>query len=301
MSTQREEQRRKEALRRVKRIEIVTRRTVNDVLAGAYHSVYKGQGIEFDTVRKYEPGDDIRAIDWNVSARMGEPFVKVFQEERELTVMLLVDVSASQGFGTSELTKSELSAELAALLAFSAIQNNDKVGAILFSDRIEKFIPPDRGRKHVLRVISQILTFQPQGAKTSIAKALEYFLSLKIRRTVSFLISDFQDAGYERQLALAAKKHDLVAFCIEDPLEKQLPKAGLVRMHDPETGAQTVVDLSHEPSRKLLIDLHNHYVRMRTSTLSRAQVDNIAISTDTKNRPYIVPLVTFFRRRAKRK
>jgi len=292
---------RAELLRRVRRIEIVTRKTVNDVMAGAYHSVFKGQGMEFDSVRKYEPGDEVRAIDWNVTARMHEPYIKVFQESRELTMMLLIDLSASQGFGSQTRTKAEMAAELSALLAFSAIQNNDKVGLIIFTDHVEKFIPPERGRKHVLRVVSEILSFKPEGKGTSIAAGLQYLSRLKVRRTVSFLISDFQDTSYERELKLASRRHDLVAFCLEDPMESVIPKIGLVRLQDPETGQSALIDLGDPRLREDILKVYHTHRNQRTDLMRRLQVDSLNISTDVENKPYLVPLVSFFRRRAKRR
>ena len=292
---------RSDLLRRVRRIEIVTRKTVNDVMAGAYHSVFKGQGMEFDSVRKYAPGDEVRAIDWNVTARSSEPYIKVFQESRELTMMLLIDLSASQGFGTKNRTKAEMAAELSALLAFSAIQNNDKVGLIIFTDQVEKFIPPERGRKHVLRVVSEILSFKPAGKGTSIAAGLQYLSRLKVRRTVSFLISDFQDAGYERELKLASRKHDMVAFCLEDPMESMIPNVGLVRVQDPETGETALVDLGDASLRDGILNVYRSHRNQRSDLMRRLRVDNLTISTDVDNAPYLVPLVSFFRRRAKRR
>ena len=298
---QEDQQRRREIFARVRRIEIATRKTVNDVMAGAYHSVFKGQGMEFDTVRRYEPGDDIRSIDWNVSARMNETYIKVFHEERELTIMLLVDLSASQGFGTRARAKAELAAELAALLAFAAIKNNDKVGVLLFTDRVEQFIRPDRGRKHVLRVISEILSFEPEGRGTDIARALQFLSGLKVRRSVAFLLSDFQAQGYERDLRLAARKHDMVAFCLEDPLEKRLPPMGLVRMTDPEAGVDRVVDLSDRRVRAHLENLHRAEREERDRLLKLLHIDSLAVSTDVEDKPYTLPLVQFFKRRAERR
>jgi len=232
----------KDLVRRIRRIEIRTRRAVNNALAGQYHSVFKGRGMAFSEVRQYQPGDEIRTIDWNVTARMREPYVKVFTEERELTVMLLVDLSASGDFGTVEKSKAEVAAEIAALLAFSAIQNNDRVGLLLFTDRVEKFIPPKKGRTHVLRVISEILTFRPTGRGTDIAGALEYHQRLMRRSAVTFLVSDFLDTGFDTQIRLTARRHDLIPVVLTDPWEEALPALGLVVGEDAETGEPIFLD-----------------------------------------------------------
>lgn len=294
-------EKRREILRKVRKIEIATRKTVNDALAGAYRSVYKGQGIAFDAVRKYDQGDDVRSIDWNVTARAGEPYVKIFHEERELTVMLLIDLSASQGFGSRGETKASLAAQLASLLAFSAIQNNDKVGAILFTDKVEKYILPERGRKHVLRLVSDALSFEPSGRGTNLSAAFEFLLSMKIRRSVVFVISDFQDEGYQHSLSLCAKKHDVVALCADDPFETDVGDAGMIDLYDPETGETFLADLSNPVVRKQLSGFHEAMRERRSETLRRCKVDALVVSTDVENQPYMAPMVAFFRRRAKRK
>jgi uncharacterized protein (DUF58 family) len=222
----------KEILKKIRRLQIVTNRVVSDVFAGEYLSVFKGRGMEFNEVREYQPGDEERDIDWNVTARMGRPFVKKFVEERELTVMLLVDASASSRFGTRDRFKSELAAELCAVLAFSAIRNKDRVGLVIFTDRIEKFVPPGKGSRHVLRVIREVLYFRPQGRGTDISLALDYLNRVIRRRSVVFLVSDFLAAGFERALRVSARRHDLVALLVRDPREEELPPAGLVRLED---------------------------------------------------------------------
>ena len=226
----------REILKKVRRIEISTRGLVNDVFSGEYHSVFKGQGMTFSEVREYQYGDDIRSIDWNVTARTGAPFVKIFEEERELTVMLVVDVSASGNFGTRERIKGEVAVELSAVLAFSAIKNNDKIGLILFSDRIEKFVPPRKGRRHVLRVLRELLYHRPEGRGTDIGGALEYLSRVVPRRAVVFLVSDFMGTGFLRPLSVAGRRHDLIAVRMKDTRESELPPMGLVEMEDPETG-----------------------------------------------------------------
>ena len=226
----------KELLKQVRQIEIKTRGVVNEVFSGEYHSVFKGRGMEFSEVREYQIGDDIRTIDWNVSARFGHPYVKIFEEERELTLMLLVDLSGSLVFGSVEKTKQQIAAELTAILAFSAMKNNDKVGLILFTDQIEKFVPPRKGKSHVLRIIREVLSFEPRGNKTSIKAALEYFNHSVKKKSIAFLISDFIDDGYDRILRIVGKKHDLVNILLEDPRETEIPKVGLIKLKDAETG-----------------------------------------------------------------
>ncbi|OQX88612.1 DUF58 domain-containing protein, partial [candidate division KSB1 bacterium 4484_87] len=241
----------KEVLKKVKRIEIATRGLVNDVFSGEYHSVFKGRGMEFSEVREYQPGDDIRTIDWNVTARMGHPFVKVFEEERELTVMLLVDVSSSGEFGTFERMKAEIATEICALLAFSAIKNNDKVGLIIFTDQIEKFIPPKKGKSHVLRVIRELLYHKPEGTKTDISSALEYLNRVTRRRSVVFLVSDFISSDYDKALQIANRRHDIVAITVTDPREVEMPNVGFVELEDAETGEIVLVDTSVGSVRQL--------------------------------------------------
>ncbi|MGY8778566.1 MAG: DUF58 domain-containing protein, partial [Longimicrobiales bacterium] len=225
----------REILKQVRRIEISTRGLVNEVFSGEYHSVFKGRGMNFAEVREYQYGDDIRSIDWNVTARAGAPFVKIFEEERELTVMLVVDVSASGEFGSRGRWKGEVAVEICALLAFSAIKNNDKVGLIIFSDRIEKFVPPRKGRKHVLRVLRELLFHEPEGRGTDLTVALEYLNHVQRKKAVTFLVSDFQDEGFDRALAVAGRRHDLIAVRLGDRRERTLPPLGYLELEDPET------------------------------------------------------------------
>ncbi len=287
----------KEILKKVRRLEITTRALVNDVFSGEYHSVFKGRGMEFSEVREYTYGDDIRNIDWNVTARAGHPYVKVFDEERELTVMLLVDVSSSGNFGTHEQMKGDLAAEICALLAFSAIKNNDKVGLIIFTDRIEKFVPPKKGRSHVLRVLREILYHQPQGTGTDIAAALEYLNRIIRRKAVVFLVSDFLSAGYEKALRVASKRHDLVAIPVTDPRELDFPNVGLVELEDAETGELFLLDTAHAANRQAFAQEAARRGLLREKTLRSSKVDPVEVRT---NQPYIEPLVRFFKMRAKR-
>jgi uncharacterized protein (DUF58 family) len=287
----------REILKEVRRIEISTRGLVNEVFSGEYHSVFKGRGMSFAEVREYQYGDDIRSIDWNVTARTGAPFVKIFEEERELTVMLLVDVSASGDFGTNQKLKSQVAVEICALLAFSAIKNNDKVGLVVFSDHVEKFVPPRKGRRHVLRVLRELLYHRPEGRGTDIGAALEYLAHVQRKRAVTFLVSDFRDEGFDRALAVAGRRHDLVAVRISDAREHELPPLGLVELEDPETGQRVVVNTSSrvfgaafravEGSRKEALD----------RALRRSQVDVIDI---TSGEPWEKPLMRFFQRRMRR-
>ena len=232
----------KELIAQIRRIEIRTSRLVNHLFGGEYHSVFKGQGIEFEEVREYQPGDDIRLIDWNVTARAGTPFVKKFREEREMLVMLLVDLSASGRFGTRAKSKNQVAAETAAILAFAAIKNNDKVGMIVFTDQIELYVPPRKGRSHVLRLIREILYFSPRGRGTDIAGAVEFFNRVTRRRSVAFLISDFFGTGYEHALSIAHQRHDVIAVKVEDPRERKWVDVGLIEFEDLETGRRMVVD-----------------------------------------------------------
>lgn len=287
----------KEILKKVKRIEIQTRGLVNDIFSGEYHSVFKGRGMEFAEVREYQIGDDIRTIDWNVTARQGHPFVKVFEEERELTVMLLVDVSSSGEFGTFEQMKGEIAAEICALLAFSAIKNNDKVGLIIFSDTVEKFVAPKKGKSHVLRVIREILYHEPEGKETNIAEALEFFSRVTPRRSVVFLVSDFISSGYEKALQIANKKHDMVAITITDPREVDLPNVGFIELEDAETGETFLLDTSSANVRDAFAAETSETKDELEKLFKKLQVDHINIRTDQS---YIEPLIRFFRMRAKR-
>jgi uncharacterized protein (DUF58 family) len=287
----------KEILKKVKRIEIQTRGLVNDVFSGEYHSVFKGRGMEFSEVREYLPGDDIRTIDWNVTARMGHPYVKIFEEERELTVMLVVDVSSSSKFGTVAQMKSEIAAEICALLAFSAIKNNDKVGLIIFSEGVEKFVAPKKGKSHVLRVIREVLYHQPQGHKTDIGQALEYLSKVSRRRSVVFLISDFLSSGYERALQIANKRHDIVAISLTDPRELELPDVGFIELEDAETGETWLLDTSDEGTRRAFGKRALLGKNSRDKIFRSMNVDQVEINTRIS---YVEPLIRFFKMRAKR-
>lgn len=288
----------KEILRKVRRIEIRTRSMVNTVFSGEYHSVFKGLGVEFAEVREYIPGDDIRAIDWNVTARMGHPFVKVFEEERELTVMLMVDASSSNQFGTVQQMKGEIAAEICALLAFSAIKNNDRVGLIIFTDRIEVFVPPKKGRKHVLRVIRELLYFQPRGRATSINGALEYVNKVTHHKCVVFLVSDFMsEEDYSTALRIANKRHDIIAISITDPREVELPRVGFIELEDAETGEEIVVDTFDQEARQAFLSMSSDETERRNRLFQSMGVDTIPVRTD---QPYADPLMRFFRMRAKK-
>ena len=287
----------KEILKQVRRIEISTRGLVNEVFSGEYHSVFKGRGMNFAEVREYQYGDDIRSIDWNVTARSGTPFVKVFEEERELTMMLVVDVSASGAFGTRERFKGEVAVELCALLAFSATKNNDKVGLIIFSDRIEKFVPPRKGRRHVLRVLRELLYHRPEGRGTDVAGALEYLSHVQRKKAVTFLVSDFQDEGFERALAVAGRRHDMIAVRLADQRERHLPALGFVEFEDPESGERVTVDTSDEAFRGRFEDRVRRRREELDRTLRRGKVDVIDVETGGA---YVKALMRFFRERARR-
>jgi uncharacterized protein (DUF58 family) len=288
----------KEILKKLRRIEIHTARLANEQLAGSYHSVFKGRGLAFDEVRSYQPGDDVRFIDWNVTARTGEPYVKVFREEREMTVMLLVDASASQRFGTKVAKKSDVVAEIAAVIAFSAIKNNDRVGLVLFTDEVERVVSPKKGAKHVMRVVAETLGFNPQGRGTDVARALDVAGGLSRRRAAMFVISDFLQAeSYEHSLRIAAARHDLVPIVISDPREDELVDVGIAYMEDLETGELVSVDTS---SRAVRDSYRREVARQRAqrdALFKRLGVDAITVSTA---QPYMRPLGEFFRRRAAR-
>lgn len=286
-----------ELFREIKKIEIVTRTLVNDQLAGQYHSVFKGRGMAFDEVRQYQQGDDVRLIDWNVSARMNEPYVKIFVEEREMTVMLLVDVSASESFGTTHQTKARLAAKLAAIFAFSAIKNNDRVGLIMFTDKIELFVPPKKGKKHVLRVVSEILRFRPEGKGTNIGVGLEYLGRVTKRKSVAFLISDFIDDNWETSLRLARTKHDLIPICISDPKEESIPDIGVVYMEDPETGEVYTVDTSSRSVREQFKRAITKQKVSREHLFRKHKMDFINMSTGDAD---MSALVNFFKAKARR-
>jgi|SRR3990172_9129772 len=287
----------KEILKKVRRIEIQTRGLVNDVFSGEYHSVFKGRGMDFAEVREYQIGDDIRTIDWNVTARMGHPFVKIYEEERELTVMLVVDVSSSGEFGTVAQMKGEIAAEICALLAFSAIKNNDKVGLVVFSDDVEKYVIPKKGKSHVLRVVREILFHEPKGRTTNISVALEFLSKVTRRRAVVFLVSDFISSGYEKAMQIANKRHDIVAITVTDPREVQLPNVGFIELEDAETGETFLLDTSSADLREEFSTKTKAAQNERSRLFRSMNVDHIDIMT---NESYIEPLIRFFRMRAKR-
>jgi len=286
-----------EIIKRVRRIEITTRRLVTDVFAGEYRSTYRGRGMEFSEVREYQIGDDIRSIDWNVTARTGKPHVKVFSEERELTVILMVDMSSSGEFGTAVRSKRRLAVEVAALLAFAAIRNNDRVGLIAFTDRIEKYVPSKKGANHGMRLISELVSLAPRGSRTDLSGALEYLMRVQRRRAVVFLISDLLAEGFERNMRIVNRKHDLTVLPLSDPREESLPDVGLIWLEDAETG------------RRVLVDTSDRYVRRvitQSSSERRAQLEGLFRSTDIDvvplhtDRDYSAPIANFFRQRARR-
>jgi uncharacterized protein (DUF58 family) len=286
-------------IKKIRRIEIRTRRLVNDSYAGEYHSVFKGRGMEFDEVRPYQIGDEIRSIDWNVTARTGQPYVKRYVEERELTVMLVVDASASENFGSVNRFKRELAAELTAVLSFAATTNNDKVGLLIFTDQIELFIPPRKGRRHVLRLIRELLAFEPQNRGTDIRMALEKVNQILKRRSIIFLVSDFlaEPENYRQAMAITNRRHDLIAVDLNDPLEKNIKDVGLMALEDPETGQIAWVDTSSRAWQKAYQGRLERLETGKTQVFRQASVDRIDISTDED---YTAPLTTFFRDRAKR-
>ncbi len=286
-----------EQLKAVRKIQIRTSHLVSDMFAGQYQSVFKGRGMEFAEVRHYLPGDDVRTIDWNVTARTGVPHVKRFVEERELTVMLLVDTSASTHFGTVKQLKSEMAAEMAALFAFSAISNNDKVGLVMFSDHVELALPPKKGTRHVLRVIREVLSFTPQGRGTNIAAALEHLNHVSKRRCVTFVISDFLDRGAQLALKIANRRHDVIAVVLDDPRELALPDVGLIALRDAESGERILLDTSDSRVRQEFAQRADAARRERDRMLRGIDVDAIAVRTD---RPYTEALLRFFHMRERR-
>ena len=286
-----------EVLRQVKLLELRTRGLVNSLFTGEYRSVFKGQGMEFAEVREYQPGDEVRSIDWNVTARMQRPYVKRYIEERELTVMLAVDVSGSERFGTRRRFKSEVASELAAVLAMCAIRNNDRVGGLMFTDRVEHVVPPRKGRRHALRLIRDILAFEPKGRGTDIGGATEYLNKMLSHKAIIFLVSDFLGANVERPLKLLAQRHDLVAVTVEDPSERVLPNIGLVRLMDPETGQTLDVDTSNPVVRKAFDSRVADEAEKRRHLFRRLAVDEIPVTTD---KGIMEPLLRFFRQRETR-
>jgi uncharacterized protein (DUF58 family) len=286
----------KELFKKIRRIEIRTKRLVNDLFSGEYHSTFKGQGMEFEEVRQYEPGDDIRLIDWNVTARTGYPHIKKFREERELSVIFMVDASSSGAFGTRERFKADVAAELCAVLAFSAIKNNDKVGMIIFTNRIEKFIPPKKGKAHVLRLIREILYFKPEGTGTDIGGALEYFNKVIKKKSVVFLISDFFSEDFLKPLQIANNKHDVIAMKISDPRELRFDNVGLIELEDAETGETLIIDTASAAFRQDFARQAEEDNFGLKHSLKRINLDFIQIIT---NQSYIIPLINFFRIRGK--
>ena len=288
----------KELIKKIRYIQIYTSKAVNDVLAGEYHSVFKGQGMEFDEVRAYQPGDDIRTIDWNVTARTGHPYVKRYVEEREITVFFLVDLSRSGSFGSREKLKNEVAAEFCALLAFSAIKNNDKVGLIVFTDTIQLFIPPAKGTSHVLRLIRELLFFEPGKIRkktgTDIALALDYLGRVLHKRGVVFLVSDFLDQNFEKPLRVLARRHDLIAVTVSDPRELALPDVGLLEIQDAETGEIVVIDTGSKTVRSRYTHLAEEKNRALSDLFQSTGIDQIQLLTD---RDYVLDLVKFFRKR----
>ncbi|NGP86900.1 DUF58 domain-containing protein, partial [Aliifodinibius halophilus] len=287
----------KEILKKVRKIEIRTKGMVNNILGGEYQSAFKGRGMEFSEVREYNYGDDIRQIDWNVTARTGDPFIKQFEEEREQTLMLCVDISPSGMFGSKGQSKMELSIEICAVLAFSAIKNGDKVGLILFTDEIEKVIPPKKGRKHVLRLIRELLTTEPKSTGTDLSEALSYVNRLLNRRAIVIFASDFQDENYDKQMKITSQKHDLVNIFINDEYEDELPDLGLVPLKDAETGKEVLVDTSSEKIRKEYLKKRTIQKKKLRDRFLRMKIDTIELNT---NASYVRPLMSFFRRRVHR-
>ncbi len=286
-----------ELLKRIKSIQVKTNYLVNDIMAGEYVSAFKGRGMEFSEVREYQPGDDVRLIDWNVTARMNQPFIKEFKEERELTLMLLVDVSSSGGFGSAEKLKNEVSAEIASILAFAAIKNNDKIGLIVFSDKIEHTIPPKKGKAHIWNIIRTILNFKPEGKGTNLSLPLEYLLNIQKRKTTTFLISDFQDDDYEATLKLAKQKHDIVAISITDPREETLPDVGLIQLEDAESGETLLVDTSDKEMTRQYTRQFQKKIEKRKKYFHSIGIDTIEIYTD---RPLTEPIIHYFKLREKK-
>ena len=283
-----------ELLKRVRKIEIKTRGLSNQIFSGEYHSAFKGRGMAFSGVREYMPGDPIRSIDWNVTARLNHPYVKVFEEEREITMMLIVDVSASENFGSKSMLKREMITEVAAVLAFSAVQNNDKIGIIFFSDRIEKYIPPKKGKSHILRIIRELIDFEPEGTGTNIKEALGFFNNVTKKRSIAFLISDMLDSDYEKPLRIAKRKHDFVTLLTKDIAEETLPDLGLVPMKDFESGKTFWVDTSDKEVRKNYKRNRDQKLKETEDLLRKSGIDYAHLYT---NRSYVQPLMQLFKKR----
>ena len=291
------EERLKEILKKVRKINIRSRRLVNDVFAGEYESVFKGRGMDFAEVREYQPGDEIRMIDWNVTARMGHPYVKIFTEERELTIMLLMDLSSSAVFGTVKSMKNEIAAEIGGLLAFSAVKNNDKVGLIGFTEQIEKYVPPAKGEAHVLRILRDLFYFVPPKKRTNIGEALEFLNKVSRKRAVVFLVSDFIAGGFEMPLKIANKRHDIICIIISDPRERNLPRLGFIQLEDAETGEQLLVNTQDSGVIQQFTTLTGQNISKQEQLFRALNIDTILISTAGD---YIKPLLRFFRGRARR-
>ena len=287
----------REILKKVKRIEIQTLGLVNNFFGGEYHSVFKGRGMTFSEVREYQPGDDIRLIDWNVTARSGNPFIKVFEEERELTVFLIVDISASGAFGSESQLKKNIGAEIASVLGFSAIKNNDKVGLILFSDEVVKYVPPKKGKSHVLRVIRELLYTKPNGNGSSIKDALEFLMKVSKRRCVVFLLSDFLDNKFWNSIRITNRKHDLIGIKIYDPYEINLPDIGMIKVEDPETGSMFWIDTSFEPDLK---QMNNNNIKSLVDLEKQSAKIGLDIISISTTEDYVDPLMKFFKRRGKK-
>ena len=285
-------------LKKVRKIEIKTKGLSNHIFAGEYHTAFKGKGMAFSEVREYQPGDDVRSIDWNVTARYNAPFVKIFEEEREMTVMLLIDVSGSGDFGTNMQFKRELATEISAILAFSAIKNNDKVGVIFFSNIIEEFIPPKKGKSHILRIIRQVLAFEAKEKKTDIALAIEYFNNVMKKRTICFVLSDFLSPEFEKPLKIASKKHDIIALRIHDKRENSLPNIGIIPLQDAENDSISYVDTSSQKVRELFHNKQEEKQAYLKKLFQKCGVDIIDISTGSD---YVKPLMNFFKNRGKRR
>jgi uncharacterized protein (DUF58 family) len=281
-------------LKRVRKIEIKTKGLSKNIFAGEYHSAFKGRGMAFSEVREYQYGDDIRSIDWNVTARFNHPYIKIFEEERELTVMLLVDISGSRNFGSQTQLKKNMITEIAAVLSFSAIQNNDKIGMIMFSDQVEKFIPPKKGRQHILRIIRELIDYQPKSQGTDLSEGLRYFTNSIKKRSTAFLISDFIDEDYEEALRIANKRHDLIALNIYDLRETELPGVGMVRLKDAETGRSVWVDTSSRKTREKFRQFRKHETEYFRDLMLRTGLDSVSIRTDED---YVKPLMNLFKRR----
>ncbi len=286
-----------ELLKKVRKIEIKTKGLSNHIFSGEYHTAFKGKGMAFSEVREYQPGDDVRSIDWNVTARYNSPFVKVFEEEREMTVILLIDVSGSSDFGTQTQLKREVATEIAAVLSFSAINNNDKIGVLFFSDKIEKFIPPKKGKSHILRIIRELITFESESKKTNIELALKYFNNVIKKRAVCFILSDFMDTNFDKSLKIARNKHDIIALRIHDEREEKLPNVGLIKVEDAESGQTRWMDSSNKQVRTNYNNNYREFEKELKQTLQSSGVDHIDIKT---GKDYIKPLISFFKNRGKR-